>query len=115
MMIRVRLDLTRPDKIAARPAKKQQLASECPLGKLYVSGGVRSKNGIGRGRAKASFKVVLRVDAPIIVIAKSFASRPHLRSANRMMTTIVAMVRKRAEPTNEMLRIAVVNGGVASV
>ena len=40
-------DLIRAVQIAAN-APKKTLVSECPLGKLYVSGGVRSKNGTGR-------------------------------------------------------------------
>ena len=45
---RVRFDLIRAVQIAANAPKKTALVSECPLGKLYVSGGVRSKNGTGR-------------------------------------------------------------------
>src|ERR1041384_4094823 len=95
MMMRARLLFTRPERIAARPAKKQQLASGWPLGKLYVSGGVRLKNGTGRGRLNASFSVVFSADAPIIVIASSAASRPHFRSTNHKTTKIVAAVRDR--------------------
>ena len=67
-----RLDSRRPD---AANAPKTALVSECPLGKLYVSGGVRSKNGTGRARWKVSLRVIFTSAAPTIVIAKSFASR----------------------------------------
>src|SRR5262245_38679837 len=101
-------------RIAANAPKKQQLVSACPLGKLYDSGGNTSKNGSGRVRLKASFRLTFSRDAPTIVIAKSFASRPHFRDANQMMTTAVAHVRNSIEPRNEMPRIAVVIAGDAS-
>ena len=74
----------------------------------------KSKNGTGRERLNASFRVTFNNEAPIIVTAKSFASRPHLRVANQMMIAAVAIVRKIVEPTNEMPRIAVVIAGDAS-
>jgi len=100
--------------IAANAPKKHALVSACPLGKLYDSGGNRSKKGTGRARLKASFRVMFSNDAPIIVAAMSFASRPHLREANQIMTTAVAMVRKSVEPRNEMPRITVVMAGDAN-
>ena len=100
--------------IAANAPKKHALVSECPLGKLYDSGGHKSKNGTGRARLNASFRVMLSNDAPIIVAAMSFASRPHRRDANQMITAAVAIVRKIIEPRNEMPRIAVVIAGEAS-
>jgi hypothetical protein len=63
----------------------------------------------------ASFSVVFNTEAPIIVIVKSFASRPHLRSANHATTNTVAHVRKSAEPRNEMPRITSVKVGEAKV
>src|SRR5258705_4539601 len=99
---------------AARAQKKQQLASECPLGKLYDSGASRLKKGTGRGRLKATFRVVFSKDAPIMVIAKSFASRRHFRYRNHSTTTIVARVRKSVDPRNDMPRISEVNAGEAN-
>src|SRR5687768_1133426 len=114
-IVRGRLCFMRPERTAARPAKKQQLASEWPLGKLKLSGVVRLKKGTGRGRLKASFSVMFKSDAPIIVSAKSFASRPHLRHANHVIAMIVATVKNSVEPRNEMARMNNVNGGEASV
>ena len=100
--------------IAANAPKKHALVRECPLGKLYDSGGNKSKNGSGRARLNASLSVRFNNDAPIIVAAKSFASRPHFRVANQIMTAAVAGVRKRVEPRNEMPRMTVVIAGDAS-
>src|SRR5918999_5350234 len=99
--ILARLFFMRAVRNAASAPKKQQLVSACPLGKLYVSGGRRSKNGTGRARLNASLRQIFSNDAPIIVSAKSFASRPHFRSANATITTPVAMVRNNVEPRNE--------------
>src|ERR1043165_1077644 len=101
MMVHARLLFTRPERIAASPAKKQQLASEWPLGKLYVSGGERLKNGTGRGRLNASFSVIFRSPAPIIVSANSIASRFHFRIAKRITTKIVPALSAIVDPTNE--------------
>ncbi len=94
-----RLDPRRED--CRERAEETALVSECPLGKLYVSGGERLKNGIGRGRLNASLSVIFKSDAPIIVIAKSFASRPHFRIAKRTTTKIVPTVSAIVEPINE--------------
>ena len=110
----VRLLLIRAVRIAADAPKKQQLVSACPLGKLYDSGGNKSKKGIGRVRLNASFKLMFSADAPAIVIAKSMASRRHVRDANQMMITAVALVRNSIEPRNERPRIAVVIAGEAN-
>src|SRR5688572_13878098 len=100
--------------IAARAPKKQALVSACPLGKLYDSGGSTSKNGSGRVRLNASLSETFNNDAPTIVTAMSFASRPHRRTANQIMTAVVASIRKSVEPRNEMPRITVVIAGDAS-
>ena len=112
--ILARFRLIRAEMIAANAPKKHALVSECPLGKLYDSGGNKSKNGTGRARLNASLRVMFSNDAPIIVAAMSLASRPHLRSANQVMTAPVAIVRNNVEPRNEMPRIAVVIAGDAS-
>src|SRR5687768_7255231 len=111
---RKRFLLIRALRIAASAPKKQQLASECPLGKLYVGGGNRSKKGSGRARLNASFRVVFSSAAPSIVSKKSFASRPHFRRANIKITMPLAIVRKRVEPRKEMPRMIVVRVGVAN-
>lgn len=113
-IIRGRLRLIRPVISAANAPKKHALVSACPLGKLYDSGGRRSKNGSGRVRLKASLRVMFKADAPTIVAAMSFASRPHFRSANQMIAVAEAIVRKIIEPRNEMPRMAVVIAGEAS-
>ncbi len=101
-------------RIAARAPKKTALVNECPLGKLYVSGGERLKNGTGRGRLNASFKVIFNNPAPIIVNAKSFASRFIFRIAKRTTTKIVPTVSAIVEPTNENPRMIAVSNGDAS-
>ena len=55
-----------------------------------------------------------RSPAPIIVIAKSFASRPHLRIAKRTTTKIVPIVSAIVDPTNESPRMIAVSNGEAS-
>ena len=80
---RTRLKFLMPAAIAP---KNTALVNECPLGKLYVSGADRLKNGTGRGRLNASLSVIFNSPAPIIVIAKSFASRFHFRIAKRTTT-----------------------------
>jgi len=47
------------------------------------------KNGTGRGRLNASLSVIFNNPAPIIVSAKSHASRFHFRIAKRTTTKIV--------------------------
>ena len=111
---RTRFDLIRAVRIAARAPKKTALVSECPLGKLYVSGTERLKNGTGRGRLNASFKVIFKSAAPIIVIAKSFASCFHLRIAKRYTTKIDPAASAIVEPTNENPRMILVINGEAS-
>jgi hypothetical protein len=100
--------------IAANAPKKHALVSECPLGKLYEPGGSKSKNGRGRVRLKASLRETFSSEAPIIVAAISFASRPHFLVANQMMTVAVASVRNSVDPRNEMPRMAVVIAGDAN-
>src|ERR1700752_5194284 len=97
--------------IAASAPKKTALVNECPLGKLYDSGGERLKNGIGLGRLNASLRVIFNNAAPIIVIAKSFASRFHLRITKRTTTKMVPTVKVIVEPTNENPRIIAVSSG----
>src|SRR5688572_11134255 len=111
---RSRFFLIRALRIAASAPKKQQLASECPLGKVYVGGGNRSKNGSGRARLKASFRVVFSSAAPSIVSKKSFASRPHFRRANIKITMPVETVRNRVPPMKERPRMIEVRVGVAN-
>jgi hypothetical protein len=59
--------------------------------------------------------VMFRNDAPIIVSAKSFASRPHPRVANHTIAATVKTVRKKLEPTNDMKRMNNVMLGEANV
>src|SRR6185295_3333126 len=106
-----RLDLMRAVKIAASAPKKTALVSEWPLGKLYVSGGDRLKNGTGRGRVNASFSVLFNNPAPIIVSAKSIASRFHFRIAKRITTKIVPALSAIVDPTNENPRMMAVSKG----
>ena len=101
-------------KIAASATKKTALVSECQLGKLYDSGGERLKKGTGRGRLNASFRVIFNKPAPIIVSAKSIASRFHLCIAKRTTTKIVATVSAIVDPTNENPRMIAVSIGEAS-
>ena len=100
-------------RIDASAPKKQKLASECPLGKLYDSGASRLKNGTGRARWKVSFSVVFSIAAPIIVTARSHASLRHPRDISHMNMRMVAHVRKKLEPQNEMPRIVAVTVGEA--
>src|SRR6185369_6344910 len=109
-----RFDLIRAVRIAASAPKKTALVSECPLGKLYVSGGKRLKNGTGRGRLNASLRVIFNKPAPIIVSAKSFASRFHFCIAKRTTTKIVPRLSAIVEPANENPRMIAVMGGEAS-
>lgn len=101
-------------RIVASAPKKQKLASECPLGKLKDSGASKSKNGTGRGRLKVSFRVVLRIAAPIIVMPKRYASRRQRRDMNQANMTIEAVVKNRLEPMKEMPRIVAVRVGLAN-
>src|ERR1041385_9258414 len=101
-------------RIAASAPKKTALVSECPLGKLYVSGAVRLKNGTGRGRLKASLRVTFKIPAPAIVIGKSFASRLHFSIAKQTTTMIVPIVSAKVDPAKEIQRMIVVSNGEAS-
>ena len=98
---RARLDVIRAVQMAANAPKKTALVSECPLGKLYVSGGVRSKKGTGRARLNVSLSVMFSSAAPIIVIAKSFASRPSFFIASCTMTMVVSTASASVDPTKE--------------
>ena len=106
--------LIRAVRIVASAPKKQKLASECPLGKLYDSGASKLKNGSGRGRLNVSLRVVFRTAAPSIVIPKSQASRRQFRDMNQINIAVLAAVRKRLDPVNEMPRIVAVSVGDAN-
>jgi len=99
---------------AASAPKKQKLANEWPLGKLYDSGAVRSKKGTGRGLLKVNFRVVFKIAAPPMVIANSHASRRHFRDINHKNKNIVADARAIVEPTKDNPRIVAVSAGVAN-
>ena len=101
-------------KIAASAPKKTALVNECPLGKLYDSGGERLKYGTGRGRLNASFSVIFKSPAPIIVNANSIASRFHFRSAKRITMKIVPALSAIVDPTNDNPRMIAVTTGEAS-
>src|ERR1044072_5682350 len=91
--------------IAASGPKKTALVNEWPLGKLYVSGGERLKNGTGRGRLNARFSVVFKGPAPIVGRAKRRASRFHFCIAKRTSTKIVPTLSAIVDPTNESPRM----------
>ena len=69
---------------------------------------------MGRSRLKASLRVTFNKPAPIIVIAKSFASRPHFRMADQATKMIVPTVSDIVDPINDNARIIVVSAGEAS-
>ena len=72
------------------------------------------KKGTGRGRLKVSLSVVFRMAAPNIVIAKSQASRRHLRFINQINIRTVAVARKSVDPVKEIPRIVSVRTGEAN-
>ena len=112
---RLRLGFSnRAVRIAASAPKKQKLASECPLGKLYDSGGSRSKNGVGRARLNANFRVMFRIAAPSMVAPNSNPSRFSFFEISQKTITIVAIVKKIDEPMKESPRIAEVIAGDAN-
>ena len=99
---------------AASAPKKQKLANEWPLGKLYDSGAVRLKKGTGRGRLKVNLRVVFKIAAPPMVIANSHASRRHFRDINHKNKDIVADARQIVDPTKDNPRMMAVSTGVAN-
>ena len=72
------------------------------------------KNGAGLGRLNASLSVIFNSPAPIIVIAKSFASCFHFRIVKRTTTKIVPIVSAIVDPTNENPRMIAVSSGEAN-